>query len=100
MAEHDHLDGRIRGERPEPEARDGLLMRLIFTVLIAILINLAQTVLVVVTVIQFVIMLLHGGKPNDRLAEFGLDLGVWIAKAVRYQTAGSDVKPWPWTDLD
>jgi len=27
-------------------------------------------------------------------------MGVWMAKAIRYQTAGSEVKPWPWTELD
>ena len=28
------------------------------------------------------------------------DLGIWVAKAARYQTAASNVKPWPWTELD
>ena len=27
-----------------------------------------------------------------RLAEFGTDLGIWVAKAARYQTAASEVK--------
>jgi hypothetical protein len=50
--------------------------------------------------ISFIIMSVHGGTPNDRLAEFGTTLGVWIAKAARYQMAASEVKPWPWTELD
>ena len=52
------------------------------------------------TVVQFVVMLINNKQPNERLAEFGTDLGIWIAKAARYQTAASEVKPWPWTDLD
>jgi hypothetical protein len=53
-----------------------------------------------VTVVQFVIMLVNNGDRNERLADFGTDLGIWMAKAARYQSAASEVKPWPWTDLD
>ena len=68
-------------------------------ILIWIMIQFAQTVLGVATIIQFVILLINK-QPNDRLADFGTDLGVWVAKAARYQTAASNVKPWPWTELD
>ena len=94
------VEGRIHGEQFEPKEADGLVMRLIYMILIAVMISLAQTVLGVVTVIQFIIMLVHNKVPNERLAEFGTDLGIWVAKAARYQTAASNVKPWPWTDLD
>lgn len=92
--------GRIHGEQFGPTGEESLLVRLIYMVLIAIMISLAQTVLGVSTVIQFAIMLINEKKPNERLADFGTDLGIWIAKAARYQTAASNVKPWPWTELD
>jgi len=95
----DKLSGRIHGEQPKPEMV-GLGKRLVYVVIIWIMLSLAQTVLSFATVVQFVLMLLNGGKPNERLAEFGTDLGVWIAKAARFQTGASEVKPWPWTDLD
>ena len=94
------VEGRIHGEQIEPAEPDSLLQRLIYMILIAIMISLAQTVLGVVTVIQFIIMLINNKTPNERLAEFGTDLGIWVAKAARYQTAASNVKPWPWTELD
>ncbi len=94
------VEGRIHGEQFEPKKKDSMLERLIYMVLIAIMISLAQTVLGVVTVIQFIIMLVNGGERNGRLADFGTDLGIWMAKAARYQSAASEVKPWPWTDLD
>lgn len=94
------FQGRLNGEQDEPDQDDSLLWRLLYMVLIAIMINLAQTVLVVVTVVQFVIMMISDRKPNERLADFGTDLGIWIAKAARFQTAASEVKPWPWTELD
>jgi hypothetical protein len=96
----DKVSGRLHGDQFEPEKADSLLERLIYMILIAIMISVAQTVLGVMTVLQFVIMLVHNRRPNERLADFGTDLGVWIAKAARYQTAASNVKPWPWTELD
>lgn len=99
-SDEDKVSGRLHGEQFEPEKTDSLLERLIYMILIAIMISLAQTVLGVMTVIQFVVMLVNNKQPNERLSEFGTDLGIWIAKAARYQTAASNVKPWPWTDLD
>ena len=94
------IEGRLHGEQIEPEQPDNMLQRFIYMLLIAIMISLAQTVLGVATVVQFVIMLVNKKQPNERLADFGTDLGIWIAKAARFQTAASNVKPWPWTELD
>lgn len=92
--------GRLNGEQFEPETPDNMLQRLIYMVLIAIMISLAQTVLGVATLVQFIVMLVNNKEPNRRLADFGTDLGIWVAKAARYQTAASNVKPWPWSELD
>ncbi len=89
MNDEDKVMGRIKGEQPDPGAKDGLGMRLVYMILIAVMISLAQTVLGVVTLIQFVILLINNRQPNERLAEFGTDLGIWIAKAARFQTAAS-----------
>ncbi len=94
------IEGRLHGKQIEPEQPDNMLQRFIYMLLIAIMISLAQTVLGVATVVQFVIMLVNKKQPNERLADFGTDLGIWIAKAARFQTAASNVKPWPWTELD
>jgi uncharacterized protein YhaN len=99
-SDNEKMQGRIHGEQFEGEHDDSMLMRLVYMILIAIMISIAQTVLGVATAVQFVIMLVSNKKPNERLAEFGLNLGIWMAKAARYQTAGSNVKPWPWTELD
>jgi hypothetical protein len=102
MARNDdgNMDGRVHGEQPGERARDGMGMRLIYMLLIAFMLSISQTVLTVLTVVQFIIMLVNTGERNARLADFGTDLGIWMAKAARYQSAASDVKPWPWTDLD
>ena len=95
-----NIEGRLHGEQFEPEQPDNMLLRLVYMLLIAVMISLAQTVLGVATIIQFVVMLVNNKQPNERLADFGTDLGIWIAKAARFQTAASEVKPWPWTELD
>ncbi|PWK60949.1 DUF4389 domain-containing protein [Roseicyclus mahoneyensis] len=93
------IKGRLNGDQPEAP-RDGMGMRLLYMVIIAIMLSLSQTVLTLLTVVQFIVMLVNTGERNQRLADFGTDLGIWMAKAARYQSAASDVKPWPWTDLD
>ncbi len=93
------IEGRLNGEQPDAP-KDGMGQRLLFMIVIWIMLSLSQTVLTLITVVQFVIMLINTGEKNQRLADFGTDLGIWMAKAARYQAAASDVKPWPWTDLD
>ncbi len=99
MDDEAKVAGRIHGEQPEA-TKDALWMRLVYMVLIWFMLSLASTVLGVATVLQFVIMALNSGTPNERLADFGTDLGIWMAKAARFQTGASEVKPWPWTELD
>ena len=92
--------GRLGGEQIEPDKPDNMGLRLVYMIMIAIMISLAQTILTVATLLQFILMLVNNNQPNKRLADFGTDLGIWIAKAARFQTAASNVKPWPWTELD
>ena len=99
-SEEEKFEGRMHGPQFDPKEKDSLWLRLVFMILIAFMISIAQTVLGVMTVIQFIVMVLSKGEPNERLADFGTSLGIWVAKAARYQTAASEVKPWPWTDLD
>ncbi|MEL6607860.1 MAG: DUF4389 domain-containing protein [Pseudomonadota bacterium] len=79
---------------------EGLFMRLVYMIMIWLMLSLASTLLTAITVLQYLIMLINQGAPNERVADFGTDLGIWIAKAARYQTAASDEKPWPWSELD
>lgn len=94
------VEGRLHGEQPDAKPEANMGMRVLNMVLIWFMLSVAQTILTALTVIQLVIMLVNNREPNPRLAEFGTDLGIWIAKAARYQTAASEVKPWPWTDID
>ena len=92
--------GFALNESREGKAQENMAMRLLWMVVISVMLSLAQTVLTFVTIIQFIIILVSGRQPNERLADFGTTLGIWIAKAARYQTAASEVRPWPWSELD
>ena len=82
------------------KAQESPVIRLLWMVFISVMLSLAQTVLTFVTVIQFIIMPVSGRQPNQRLADFRTTLGIWIAKAARYQTAASEMRPWPWSEVD
>ena len=75
-------------------------MRVLWVMVIAVMISVAQTLLFAVAVLQIIIMLAAKGRPNDELARFGSLIGDWVAKAARFQAAASDEKPWPWTPID
>jgi len=100
VIDEDKVDGRINGPQDEPEKRDSLVLRLVYMLIIWAMISLAHTILGAMTVIQYIILLINGGEPNEQLGDFGTSLGIWMAKAARYQTAASNVKPWPWSELD
>lgn len=87
-------------EAQTPPDFENIWLRLVNMIIIAVLLSMASTLLGVMTVAQFIIMLVNNREPNENLAEFGTTMGVWMAKAARYQTAASEVKPWPWTELD
>ena len=86
--------------QPEEPVRENLLNRLVHMVIIALMISFAGTIIGVLALLQFVILLVSQKQPNERLAALGTDVGIWVAKATRYQTAASEDKPWPWTELD
>ena len=77
--------------------RSALWLRLLYLVLVSFLIGAAIMVMQVLTVVQFIIMLVDRGAPNPQIAAFGKSFGNWVSKAVRFQTAQSEDKPWPWS---
>ena len=89
----------IPDSNPYPD-RKGLGERLLYMVLIAVMFGAAVMVLHVMTVVQYIIMLVDRGQPNAQIAAFGKSLAAWLAKAARFQTAEAAEKPWPWSPLE
>ena len=93
--DEDKADSR-RDDDPLPRE---VWPRILWILVIAAMISVAQTILFVVAVLQIIIMLTNRGMPNEELADFGCMVGAWVAKAARFQSAASDIKPWPWTPM-
>ncbi|WP_226549859.1 DUF4389 domain-containing protein [Celeribacter naphthalenivorans] len=100
--EFDHVMpdlGSKKPARPE-EISENIGARILHSIIIWVMMSFASTIIGVLAVLQAIIMLMNGKKPNDRVADAGTDIGIWFAKATRYITGDSEVKPWPWTELD
>ncbi|MFY0690843.1 MAG: DUF4389 domain-containing protein [Paracoccaceae bacterium] len=76
-----------------------VLMRGLWMLIIAVLLRVADFLILLVAVLQFG-WLLFTKHRNDRLAEFGEKVGNWLLKAARFQSAASEEKPFPWTKLE
>jgi hypothetical protein len=74
-----------------------VLKRGLFMLLFAIAFSIAQVVLNVVAVVQF-LWLLATSRPNRFVLRFGTSLSVWLADIARFQCCASDDKPFPWKD--
>lgn len=72
-------------------------LRALFMLLMACLLHLSGTVLFVVTVIQFVIVLLSDA-PNARLVLFGRSLGNYLRQIVNFLTFATEEVPFPFSE--
>jgi hypothetical protein len=72
-------------------------MRAFYIVFFMAAFGLAQTVLGLLTVVQFVWMLATG-EPNPLLRGFGGSLARWFGDVVRFLSCSCDDKPFPWRE--
>lgn len=69
-------------------------VRLLFIVLYVVLFRLAEIVLAVTVLLQF-LWTLFAGSPNPSLRDFGRRAGEWLRRMIEYMTHGTDERPWP-----
>jgi len=74
-----------------------LLMRALFMLLMILAYQLSVTLLIFLTVIQFVFLLVHDA-PNERLAAFGRSLGIYFKQIVHFLTFVTEEVPFPFSD--
>ncbi len=70
-------------------------MRGLYMVIFAAFFGLAETLLLVIAVVQFFWLLFRKEK-NAALADFGVSLGKWLARVAGFQSGATDDKPFPW----
>jgi hypothetical protein len=70
-------------------------IRGLFMLLFALAFGIAQMVLNVIAIVQFIWLLIQRER-NEYLVRFGASLSNWLAEVARFQTGASDEKPFPW----
>ena len=79
------------------ENKRNIWVRGLFMLLMALAYYVAGTLLLIVTVFQFVMMLLND-SPNSRLLSFGRNLGRYFQQIVHFLTFVSEDVPFPFND--
>jgi hypothetical protein len=78
-----------------PAAPRDRWLRGLFMFLFLIFFGVAETLLGLLAVLQF-LWLVVTGAPNHMLRRFGASLALWMADAARFQACETEEKPFPW----
>ncbi|MEM9147063.1 MAG: DUF4389 domain-containing protein [Pseudomonadota bacterium] len=73
-----------------------------YMLLFAIAFYVAQGLLVLAALVQFVTIMVMG-KPNGFIADFGRSMAIWLAEVTAFQTAATENRPFPfaaWPSAD
>ena len=91
-------NGSSAGEEVKENLKSrGTWLRLVYMILFAVAFYLAEIVLVVVVVLQF-LWKLFSGDTNARLTSFGDELGRYLYQIVRFLTFNTEEMPFPQDD--
>jgi hypothetical protein len=80
-----------------PTNKRNIWVRGLFMLLMAFAFQVSGTVMCIVTVVQFVMMLLNG-TPNARMVSFGRSLGRYFQIIVNFLTFATEKIPFPFSD--
>lgn len=83
-------------ENKEATNKRVIWIRGFFMLLMAMVYQLAGTVMFIVAIIQFVLAMLD--TPNDRLITFGRSLGRYLQQTVNFLTFATEEMPFPFSD--
>jgi hypothetical protein len=88
-------DHSAADQRKSSFADSAIWMRGLYMLLLLLAFAVAQSLLCIVAVVQF-LRLLFAGESNKLIGQFGRSLARWLADTARYVSCSSDVKPFPW----
>lgn len=72
-------------------------VRGVYMVIFWVTLRVADAVLTLLTIVQYGWLLAYR-EPQPTLRRFGDSLAQWMAQVVRFQTARTEDKPFPWAD--
>lgn len=84
------MDSRLKAELTAGEK----WLRLLYIVGYALMFQIAEFILVLTVVIQF-LWTLFTGQANESLRDFGAQVAEWLRQTITYATWASDERPWP-----
>ena len=84
----------IQNDAEKPANRN-IWMRGLTSILFMILFSIANSLLGILTVVQFFWMLLTGER-NVALMDFGASIGRWMSQVADFQAARTEERPFPW----
>ncbi len=80
-----------------PASKRPVWIRGLYMLLMAVLWHVAEVVLWIVVVIQFVLALVSD-VPNERLSAFGRSLGSYVRQIVHFLTFATEEVPFPFSE--
>lgn len=81
----------------EEQSREGLILRVLWMILFALVWQVAELVLLALVLVQLVYRL-TSGRPHVGAMNFGDSLSQYVAQIGRFGCFHSDEKPWPFAD--
>lgn len=79
------------------QSREGLILRVLWMILFALVWRVAELVLLALVLVQLVYRL-TSGRPHVGAMNFGDSLSQYVAQIGRFGSFHSDEKPWPFAD--
>ena len=91
------MDPAEKWTEPQAEraSKRPIWMRGLFMLLLMIAFWIAQWLLWLVAIVQF-LWLFFAGEPNGFLQRFGRSLSQWLGETARFVSCASEAKPFPW----
>lgn len=84
-------------ESTDTTSKRKIWVRGFFMLLMALIYQLTGTVMFIVTILQFVLVLLND-TPNDRLVSLGRNLARYLQQIVSFLTFAAEEIPFPFSD--
>jgi hypothetical protein len=82
-------------DKAAPRNTREIWVRGLVMLLFMVAMGFAQVLLNLVSVVQFIWLLVYGGR-NEGLSDFGASLAKWSAQSILFLSCASNEKPFPW----
>jgi hypothetical protein len=99
--EIDEITGHdwTEGDDTDEVARPDVVIRIVYSVLFALVVSVLESVLFIIVAFQLIFSLITQKLPSPRLQNFANKLVAYFTQILRYLTHNDSVIPFPFSDL-